>query len=221
MAIEWPELDRAWHELKEAQEACTLCSTDGQVPLICQGAKPLFGKFNVWENGVLFIFEAPNEDDTFNPSKGYLTYDNETDPTGRFARLLMVEEMGLHPDNFQVTNSVLCLPAKKNGKFTVGSKQRKLCSSRLREQISVLDPAVVVPVGGAALIATRQLEDHGYRKMLEAVGCPVQWLGRWLFPVFHTGLLARNGPGGRKESDQRRDWQHLRRFIEDQGVNVP
>lgn len=81
----------------DAQKSCRLCSTNCASPLIQAGARALFGRFKVWKNGVLFLFEAPNWDDTFNDDKGYLTYDRETDRSGRFARQLMVEELDLDP----------------------------------------------------------------------------------------------------------------------------
>jgi len=59
--------------------------------LLHEGARPLFGRFTPWKNGLLFVFEALNPEDTRDPNKGYLTYDQGTDPTGRFARKLMVE----------------------------------------------------------------------------------------------------------------------------------
>jgi hypothetical protein len=215
------ELARAWSVLVETQKSCRLCATGCTPPLTHAGARPLFGRFTVWRNGVLFLFEAPNWDDTFNADKGYLTYDRETDPSGRFARQLMVEELGLNPDFFQVTNSVLCLPAGKDGKFPIKSAQRKLCASLIRDQIRVLDPVVVVPVGGAALEATRRLERHAYRNMADAVARPVLWAGRWLFPLFHTSMLARNARGGRRAHEQREDWRRLRDFLKSQGVFFP
>lgn len=213
-------LETAWTDLIDRQKSCTKCAQCSP-SLIHEGSKPLFGRFNVWRRGVLFVFEAPNWHDTFDKDKGYLTYDRQTDPSGRFARQLMVEELRLDPRFFQVTNSVLCLPAKGKGKFTVSGAQRKLCSSMLREQIQVLDPTVVVSVGGAALAATRMLEDHGLRRKVGAVAHPISWFGRLLFPLFHTSMQARNGPGGRSEEQQRRDWRELRQVLQDSGIVFP
>ena len=212
---------QAWSELIQSQSSCRRCSTECTPALIHEGARPLFGRFDVWQCGVLFLFEAPNWDDTFNKDKGYLTYDCETDPSGRFARQLMVEELELEPRFFQVTNSVLCLAARKDKSFPVTGAQRKLRSSLIRDQIRVLDPAIVVPVGGAALEATRQLESHPYRKIVEGVARPIRWSRRWLFPLYHTSMLARNARGGRKPDEQRADWRQLREFLSTQGVVVP
>jgi uracil-DNA glycosylase family 4 len=124
---------------------------------------------------VLFVFEAPNLDDTVNPAKQYLTVDPGTDPSGSFTHQLLTEELGLHASAFQVTNSVLCLPAGSGGKSPVRALQTRKCSGNLQRQIAVLRPKVVAPVGGAALAATRILEDHCLRSMSNAVARPVRW----------------------------------------------
>ena|SRR5208283_4870007 len=216
----WQNLEIAWKDLVDRQQSCTECAKCSPSRIHAR-SKPLFGRFNVWPRGALFVFEAPNLDDTIDPDKGYLTYDRETDPSGRFARQLMVEELDLDPRFFQVTNSVLCLPAEKGTKYPVSSDQRRLCSSLLREQILVLDPAVVVSVGGKALEATRKIEDHGFKKMVDAVAQQVPWFKRLLFPLFHTSMQARFGPGGRTPEKQRRDWRKLREILLAKGVVFP
>jgi uracil-DNA glycosylase family 4 len=212
---------REWSKLTKFQSKCATCSTECTTSLLADDARPIFGRFRPWRKGVLFVFEAPNGPDTYDAEKGYLTYDEETDPTGRFARTLMVEELGLSPQYFQVTNSVLCLPRRKNDKFPVTSQQTKLCAEVVGEQIRVLDPVVVVPVGGQALKALRHVAPHSLRSLGDAVAKPVKWSERWLFPVYHTSMLARNGPSGRREAEQRKDWRKLRKFLKREGVDIP
>jgi len=40
-------------------------------------------------SGLPVVLEAPNFDDTYNPAKGYVTVDRETDETGRFTYELL------------------------------------------------------------------------------------------------------------------------------------
>jgi len=214
-------ISTAWQALVATQRACTECRTNCQPSLLDDRARPLFGRFTPWQKGLLFVFEAPNLEDTTNPAKGYLTYDRVTDPTGRFARTLMTEELGLDPDFFQVTNSVLCLPCARGDKFPVKAGQATRCSSRIRKQIEVLDPVVVVAVGAQALTSLQRIDKYEFRRLSEAVAVPKKWFGRWLFPVFHTGMLARNARGGRPEQLQRGDWRKLRQFLDSQGVQLP
>jgi uracil-DNA glycosylase len=211
----------SWRQLQSEMESCRACREGRASPLIDPAARPLFGRFQPWPEGVLFVFEAPNLDDTVNPGKQHLTIDPDTDPSGRFTHLLVTVELGLDVSAFQVTNSVLCLPARSGDKYPVRALQTRTCSSNLQRQIDVLRPRVVASVGGAALGATRLLEDHGLRTLATAVARPVRWYGRWLFPLLHTSMMARNGPGGRRAEQQRADWRHLRAFLLEQGVTIP
>lgn len=214
-------VERQWQQVRAEQSACQVCRAGHEPPLIDAAALPLFGRFRPWPDGVLFVFEAPNRDDTVNPAKRHLTIDPDTDPSGRFTHQLITEELGLDPVAFQVTNSVLCLPAGSGGKHPVRNSQARACSPNLQRQIAVLRPKVVVPIGSAALAATRLIEDHGLRRITNAVARPTRWHGRWLFPLFHTSMLARNGPTGRRPEQQRADWRSLRAFLLEQGISFP
>lgn len=214
-------VETSWRLLQSEIESCQACREGRESPLIDAAALPLFGRFQPWPEGVLFVFEAPNLDDTVNPDKQYLTIDPKTDPSGSFTHLLVTKELGLDVSAFQVTNSVLCLPARSGDKYPVRALQTRTCSSNLQRQIDVLRPRVVAPVGSAALGATRLLEDHGLLTLAAAVARPVRWYGRWIFPLFHTSMLARNGPAGRRAEQQKADWRHLRAFLLEQGVTIP
>ncbi len=206
---------RSWRALIDTQSHCAVCVTHS---LLDPHAFPLFGRFRSISRFVLFVYEAPNRGDTVDPQKGYLTVDAGTDPSGAFASELLTTVLGLSQETFQITNAVLCLPVRHSGKHPVTQRQMRLCSQNLRHQIEVLDPIVVASVGGRALAALNLISQHPYRTMNAAVGRPVQWFGRWLYPLFHTGMLGRNGPHGRSATLQRHDWQALRTFLRDVGA---
>lgn len=207
--------ERAWTALQERLSVCRVChAKDGETALAEPGAYPLFPKSMPASSDILFIFEAPNRDDTFDPEKGYLTYDTDTDPSGRFFRELFDEELREPIEAVAVTNSVLCLPRRKGVRYPISARMRRACSENLRAQIEVLNPAIVAPMGGQALKATRLIEDHGKQKISNTVAVAIPWFGRLLFPLFHTGMLARNGPSGRKAEEQRGDWRALRTLLE-------
>jgi uracil-DNA glycosylase family 4 len=203
-----------WRASCTALEACIDCRRDG---LIHEHARPLFGKFQPRLHGVLFVFEAPNQGDTTDPKKGYITYDVITDPTGKFTHELFSQVLGLVADDFQVTNSVLCLPARRKNSFTVQAAQTKACSEKLRQQIVILDPRVVVSVGGQALAALRLLEDHHMTSMSKAVAQPTEWFGRWLFPLAHTSVLGRMNRAREKQVE---DWMALKKFLAAKDVRL-
>jgi len=200
-----------WPALLDRIASCRHCHAG---KLLHPGASPLFCQFRGQRSDLLFVLEAPNHDDTFRPDKGYLTYDRDTDPSGRFFRELYMEVLGEPIEHAAVTNAVLCLPAGGGGRYPVTARTMRNCSMHLRDQIASLDPLVVVTLGAKALEAARLLQDHGRRKLADVVATPVSWLGRTLFPVYHTGMLARNGPFGRTADKQRDDWRQLREVLQ-------
>lgn len=200
-------MHRAWLDVVREQRTCVRCRDAG---LLHPEAKPLFCRFLGQSADVLFVAEAPNFDDTHDPGKGYLTIDPKTDPSGAFFYELYTHVLGEPLEQLAVTNAVLYLPAGSGGVFPVTSKIMRACSRNLRDQVLGLDPLVVVPLGGKALAATDLIERHGLKTMREAVASARPWFGRTLFPAFHTGLLARNGPTGRRAEQQREDWAKLR-----------
>lgn len=77
--------------LYQAEAApCTSCRAHDLLHVDEQGkrAKPMLQRSPTGALGVLIIGEAPNRDDTYDAEKGYLTYDYDTDPTGRFMQHL-------------------------------------------------------------------------------------------------------------------------------------
>src|SRR5262245_17909673 len=152
-------------------------------------AYPLFHKDASCPSGVVIVAEAPNWEDTFNPAKCRLTYDIDTDPTGVFARKLL-SSVGLKAGDVLFTNSVLCLPAGRNGKHPVSSRLRDQCSPKLKRLICDLEPKVVVTFGAKALEAVSRVEPHGL-SLKSSAGRPHSWFGRWLLPLYHPGRLGR------------------------------
>ncbi len=208
-------LDMKWEDFKKCLEKCAACRDNTSRELIDNNARPLFGKFRPISRGLLFVFEAPNRDDTYNPSKGYITVNAETDPSGTFLYELANRAFGCHPETLQIVNSVLCLPTERNGDRPVSGYQRRLCTENLRQQITILDPTVVVPLGVQPLKALDYVCQHGLSRISEGVAKSVKWMGRWLFPLYHTSKQARYGPTGRKPERQHSDWSELRKFTED------
>lgn len=196
-----------WTNFIENRRKCTECKCNG---LLDEGAFAVFQKEAPRSFEILFVLEAPNRDDTYNPDKGYLTVDPYTDPSGRFFCDLFTNELRFHMDSLFVTNSVLCLPAEKAGKFPVTALQRRYCQPILRELIDTFNPMIVCPLGTKALIATDGICSHGLRTMATAAAKPLSWYNRILFPLFHTSAQARNPKNGRPDSQQRADWRKLR-----------
>jgi uracil-DNA glycosylase family 4 len=200
-----------WDAYRASCQRCLIC---GNAHLLDPRAFPLFQKNPPRSTDLLFILEAPNRDDTYKPDKGHLTIGPDTDPSGTFFYYLFTRALGLDIADLFVTNSVLCLPAARNGKRPVTPEQRCNCLAKLRESIQVAFPLVVCTVGVPALKAADAIEEHGLEQMRSAVAKPHKWYGRILFPVYHTGRQARNAQNGRPEPLQFLDWQGLRRTLD-------
>lgn len=154
---------------------------------------------------VMFVAEAPGRngaDRTGVPIHG--------DPTGdNFERFL--EHVGWTRDSVFVTNCVLCNPRTADGNNdTPTDEEIQNCSFNLADQIRVVDPAVVVTVGSKPLQAVSLLEPHDL-ELRKAVGKPVRWFGRWLYPLYHMSPRALLH---RKIGMQERDFEELAVFVE-------
>lgn len=197
----------------EEAGACTSCVPDGLLYSDARGcATPLLTRDPSGGLGVLLVGEAPNIDDTFDANKGYLTYDSDTDPTGRFMRSLLIDEAGLMAheiDEIVFTNAVLCLPALKGGKYEVRASQLARCAPWLKRLIDDANPTIVLTMGAVALGALARVSPHRL-KLSAAVGRVHDWYGRKLLPLYHASRLGRLN---RSEADQRRDMRALRAHL--------
>lgn len=189
---------------------CVRCRDEGLLFRHADGrwAQPLFHRDTTCPSRIVMVAEAPNLADTFDPDKGRITVDAETDPTGRFMRQLL-ESVGLRPEDVLVTNTALCLPAKNGGKFAVKAPIARNCRPWLERLIVAADARVVVTWGAVALLGTRNVERHTL-ELREAVGRLHPWFGRQLLPLYHPGLLARKN---RSTAQQLEDISCLRTVL--------
>ncbi len=155
---------------------------------------------------VLFVAEAPGRlgaDRTAVPLVG--------DVSGkRFDALLAAAGWG-RAEVF-VTNAVLCNPRSSDGRRNRAPSRAELeaCAGLLRRQIEVVNAPVVAPLGAVALAALDRLAPHGL-SLRDAVGRPVPWRGRWLFPLYHPSPRALLH---RTDEAQAADMLALRRFVD-------
>jgi uracil-DNA glycosylase family 4 len=153
---------------------------------------------------VLLVGEAPGR---FGAGRSGVPF--RGDESGRrFESLLAVA--GLRRESVFVTNAVLCNPLDavgRNRRPQISEVRR--CSDFLRRQIDVVDPAVVVALGGIALQALGRIEAHGLR-LRDGCGLPVEWYGRRLATVYHPG---RRALVHRSEALQAEDWRRLGELV--------
>lgn len=204
-----PQPEPSW---RLAQRSCRRCHTECP-DVIYSGpegeGRPLLHEEGSLTSELLFIAEAPNLDDTFSGSKGRLTVDAETDPTGAFVTRMLGEALQLTPRDVLITNSVLCLPAGSGGRYPVKAAMRRACAEHLRRTIEEVDPRFVITLGVAALEGLRAVEGHSF-ELRNTVATPHPFLGRILVPLYHPSMLGRASRG---EALQVRDWHALAALV--------
>jgi uracil-DNA glycosylase family 4 len=200
-----------WSDYINTTSNCKLCHNDN---LLDKKAFPLFIKNTPVKTDLLFVLEAPNRDDTYNAMKGYITTEDDTDPSGAFFNELFTKVLCRNISDVFLTNAVLCLPNKnKYGKYSVTSKIGRNCKKNIVQIIDIFQPKVICTLGTKALDILKLIESHNITTLKGNVAIPVNWYNRILFPLYHTGLLARKPPNGRSKELQKKDWEKLREIL--------
>jgi uracil-DNA glycosylase len=172
---------------------CTLC------PAMCERAAVLSELNGSLDARVLFIGEAPGRkgaDRTRIPFSG--------DQSGKnFERFL--SSIGLTRAEIFITSAALCNPRKPSGANRRPSAgEISNCSDFLGRTIALINPQVIVTLGGVALDALKQVHYHELN-LKEHAGKIQRWQGRVLVPLYHPSpqvLIT-----SRKEAAQLRDYQ--------------
>lgn len=164
--------------LVDRVSACELCPRmKGSARVLGPGCGPL-------DASLMFVGEAPGRlgaDGSHLPFHG--------DKSGHnFEKL--IEQVGVSRYEMFVTNAVLCNPKDENGNNATPTRgEISNCAPFLRETIDILDPAIVVTLGGVALKACGLVEPHAV-SLREHVRTNRIWMRRTLIPVYHPGQRA-------------------------------
>jgi DNA polymerase len=174
-------------------------------PEMCTRAAVLSDLNGSIDARVMFIGEAPGRkgaDRTRIPFSG--------DQSGKnFDRFL--EASGLKRSEIFITSAALCNPRTTSGANRRPTTQElRNCSDFLRRTIELVNPRIVVTLGGVALEALRRL--HGHHFTLREDGASVRdWNGRTLIPLYHPSpqvLIT-----SRDEKAQVRDYEIVARAV--------
>ena len=155
---------------------------------------------------VMFIGEAPGRkgaDRTRVPFSG--------DQSGKnFDRFL--DSIGLKRSEIFITSAALCNPQKESGaNRRPGVSELRNCSDFLRRTIELIDPSIVVTLGGVALETLKLVHYHEFTLKDDAAKM-LRWDDRMLIPLYHPSpqVLITN----RDERAQLRDYKVVARAIE-------
>ena len=179
--------------------ACTLC------PAMCERTAVLSKLNGPVDARVMFIGEAPGRkgaDRTRIPFSG--------DQSGKnFERFL--SSIGLTRSQIFITSAALCNPRKPSGANRRPSAgEISNCSEFLGRTIALVNPQVVVTLGGVALDALKPIHYHEL-SLKEHAGKIHRWDGRVLVPLYHPSpqvLIT-----SRKEAAQLQDYKVVARAI--------
>ena len=154
---------------------------------------------------VMFIGEAPGRkgaDRTRTPFSG--------DQSGKnFDKFL--DAAGLTRSQIFITSAALCNPRGASGaNRRPNARELRNCSDFLRRTIELVNPRVIVTLGGVALEALKLLQYHEYTLRDDAAKIR-RWNGRMLIPLYHPSpqvLITI-----RDERAQLRDYQVVSRAV--------
>jgi len=159
------------------------------------------------EARILFVGEAPGEDE-----------DRQGEPfVGRAGQLLtkMIVAMGVERAQVYIANILKCrpdMPPGSPGNRKPTGEEMDTCLPYLRAQIDVIQPQVMVALGGTAvegLLGPVGGITKLRGKFLEYRGIP-------LMPTFHPSYLLRNA----SHTEKRKVWEDLMQVMERVGLPI-
>ncbi len=148
-------------------------------PAMCERAAVLSELNGPVDAHVMFIGEAPGRkgaDRTRIPFSG--------DQSGKnFDRFLA--SAGLQRSEIFITSAALCNPRTASGaNRRPTAREIRNCSDFLNRTIELIDPRIVVTLGGVALEALKLIHDHEFTLRADAAKVR-RWNGRLLIPLYH------------------------------------
>jgi uracil-DNA glycosylase family 4 len=174
-------------------------------PRMCDRKKVLSEKNGNINSKVIFIAEAPGRlgaERTGIPLHGDQTGNN-------FEELL--NSIGWEREKVFITNAILCNPqSEKGNNASPGKGEINNCSNYLKKTIELVNPDVIVTLGGTALNALKYISNHSF-VLRDSVAKEQEWNGKKLFPLYHPGDRAKRY---RKKTQQRSDFKALKRLVD-------
>jgi uracil-DNA glycosylase family 4 len=195
-----------FNELVSEAANCVRCSA------MCERAAVLSELNGSTDAPVMFIGEAPGRkgaDRTRVPFSG--------DQSGKnFEKFLT--SIGLKRSEVFITSAALCNPRTESGaNRRPTSQELRNCSDFLRRTIALINPPVVVTLGGVALEALKLVHYHEFTLKHDAAQIR-RWNGRMLVPLYHPSpqvLITR-----RNEQAQLRDYKVVARAMRRLGARA-
>jgi len=185
----------AFADLRKRATACVKCAH-----LAASRKNVVFGVGNI-DARLMFVGEAPGADE-----------DAQGEPfVGRAGQLLtkIIEAMGLSRDSVYIANILKCrpdTPGETYGNRKPTPEEMQTCIPYLHEQIDLIQPKVIVALGGTAV-----------EGLLGKTAGITRLRGNWqtyrgipLMPTYHPSYLLRN----QAPTEKRRVWEDMLQVME-------
>ena len=159
-----------WNELEKSCQSCEGCS-------LCETRKNVVFGVGLKTADVMFIGEGPGEQE-----------DLQGEPfVGPAGKLLddMMAIIDLNRQNSYIANIVKCRPPHNRDPK---EEEQDACIEYLRNQVSLIQPKIIVCLGR---IAAKRIIDPEYR-ITRQHGTWVQKGGIWMTAVYHPSALLRD-----------------------------
>ena len=189
------------HKFERLTQQATQCTTCPNMVNQSAILGPANGSIN---SDILFVAEAPGR---FGGARTGIPFSG--DKSGdNFEEL--IAHIGLTRQDIFVTNAVLCNPLANGNNRRPTTKEIGNCSSYLESVLELVQPRVVVTLGGVGLDAINRILDTRY-KLAEVIGKPLLTERFTLLPLYHPSPRVTNWK--RPLSVQKRDFRKILKIV--------
>ena len=152
------------------------------------------------DSDILFVAEAPGR---FGAGRTGIPFSGDKSGDNFEA---LIAHVGLKRQDIFITNAVLCNPLENGNNRRPTAKEIGNCSSYLKSTLELVQPRVVVTLGGVGLDALNRILDTRY-KLAEVIGKPQKTKNFILLALYHPSPRVTNWK--RPLSVQKRDFKKI------------
>jgi len=191
----------------EVQE-CHKCYGENPIYVPCPDPK------NALESAqIMFVNERPGRIGT--GESGYVSFENN-DPSAEFFRACFYQ-LDIDRKQIFITNACLCHPDFPEYRDKAPLRREIVnCHEWLSKQLSIMQPKLIVTIGGIALKSMKLLfpssEQFKTFQLKKDIGKVIRDTTPWVYPLYHTSWRGRTHRDAEK---QKGDWLKIPSIIEE------
>ena len=185
---------REFEHLTRKAAGCTIC------PKMVDQSAVLGPANGSIDSDILFVAEAPGR---FGAGRTGIPFSGDKSGDNFEA---LIAHIGLTRQDIFVTNAVLCNPLANGNNRRPTTKEIGNCSSYLKSLLELMQPRVVVTLGGVGLEAINRILETRH-KLAEVIGKPQLTEHFTLLPLYHPSPRVTNWK--RPLSAQKHDFRKI------------